>query len=430
MNLTLRLPFKAIEDMLNQTFGERLHEGKAHNPGGLITYVEVFKEDRIKVYGRDNRILTVVPVRVRVKMRKNDPLIVSIIKDLSNVERTQFEIEVAFHTEISIGEDGHLQSKTTSEFSWISKPKVGIGLVKVKIAELVKPSLEKELLALTREIDENIHEQVNLAWYASLALDEMEKPLETDSQIPVWLTLLPQPENIQIEEIQFELSGLALPIRFQMNPCVYSGFLENDYPKISIELPPIEKVSEIPEKFHLPITAEISYDFLNKELSGQNIHDQKNQAFYRIKTLSFNKKDEKMRVDATFKGEAKRLGMNIRFEGNANISNKTKPDQNGESLILDEFSLKLENIPFWAKWYHRLNRKKIDRQIENHINQAIQEQLQKVKSDLDSILEDYEIIDGLRLRTKLERLVPNNCEARRRSADDRSGFSWRNGIDH
>ena len=84
-----------------------------------------------------------------------------------------------------------------------------------------------------------------------------------------------------------------------------------------------------------------------------------------------------------------------------------------ESLVIEDFLIELKKIPFWAKWYYSLNRKKIDQQIQKSINDAILQQIDQVKSEIQALLASYEIVDGLFLKVELEKLVPIKAQPKK-----------------
>ena len=419
MNLSVILTFQAIENLLNQTFGEVLHEGNTHNPGGIITYVRVFKTDRIKIYRQGDQVVSLIPVKVRVSMRKTDPFLLSLIKDLSNVEKTSFDILVEFRTSLSLEEKGKLISSTTGHFSWVNKPKVGIGLVRIKISEVVKPALEKELLALTKEIDANITETVNLPSYAGLALDELKKIQEIQTTRPKidhlsdWFIPQPLPSPILAGKIKIQEKGIILPTGFEMGPVVFLGTDKPKFEPPDFDLPPIELREDINDSFSIPIETRISYSVLANELSNQNFELPSGKEKIKIEAAQFSPENDFIKVNTLFQLTINRNWLRLSVRGEAEMKSQIEADQEGQQVSLKEFQLTLKDLrPWWARLIYSLNRSSFQKEISQSIESAIDKQIENVKEEVSELLHSYPLEHGLHLQGTLDQLSPKQFQIR------------------
>jgi hypothetical protein len=411
MNLAVVLTFQAIENLLNEKFGELLHEGNAHNPGGIITYVRVFKTDRIKVYRQGEHIVSVIPVRVRVSMRKNDPLLIAFIKDLSNVEKTSFDILVEFKTSVFLEDEGKISARTVSSFTWINKPKVGIGLLKVKITELVKPALDKELLALTQEIDESIVKAVNIRGYMSLAFAELNKPIEIisnreqGSAASDWFIANPSADTISTGKIQLARKGIVMPVKFNLNPLVFLGSNDHGFRYESAELPPIVLRENLKSWFSLNVESKIAYSVIINELINQEFELENGKSGLKITQADFYPSADDFIAKTAFVLWFRRFFLKIQVKGNANIKTRVKIEGEGE-IFLENFQLEVTNLPFWARLIYRLNRKNTERKVAKAIGAAILAQIILVKEEISTLLKAYHLGNGLELQTRIEEFTP------------------------
>ena len=387
--LKVELDVKKLEMAINKKMNGIIFEGT--NISGKDLSVKVSKVQNFTFTINNNVIEYRVPLKVWSRFAWKVEKFGYTIGDYYEANGS---IALTYKTTISIDKNWKLVSKTASSgFEWIETPKLNMAGVSVPLTPIASLALTHCDQLISDQIDKSLAEAVDLKKYISLAWSEAQKPRQVSAENDVWVRITPKDVYVS----PFTTTGNKLNLAVALYAQIESFMGTKPAANAAVTLPPFKQINRPAQQFNLNIGADITFDKISEMAKKELIN----------KTFSEGKKSITITDLSVFGSEGKAIFIadvigslkgRIYFSGNM-IYNPTKM---AVEIVDPEFSVKTQNsLAKSASWLlHGL----ILKQLTPYLTYPIKDVLEKLKTDVNLMMSNYSIIDGVTLQGKLNDL--------------------------
>jgi len=304
-------------------------------------------------------------------------------------------IALTYKTIISIDKNWKFVSKTTSSgYEWIESPKLSVIGVNVPVTPIANLALSQCDNLISNQIDKSLAEAVDLKKYVTQVWNEVQKPREVSAENNLWIRVTPK--DIYVSPFTSNANKLNLSVALYAQIESFMGAKPEANPTVVV--PPFKTVNKPAQQFNLNIGADVTFDKIAEMAKKQLVGKTFTQAG---KTITIN--------DLSVFGSAGKpvfiadvtgsLKGRIYFTGNLNY--------NAEKLIVEitepEFDLKTSNTLLkTANW---LLHGMILKQLTPYLSYSVKDNLEAMKLQVNQMLGNYSIMDGVMLQGKLNNLT-------------------------
>jgi hypothetical protein len=324
-------------------------------------------------------------------------------------EETEFDLIAKSESALSLTEDYKIKTLTTGDFEWgDTKPYIELGPMKIGLARFVEPAMRSQLGNLTKQLDAEIQNRIQIKNYIQQAWVQVQQPLKIDETHNAWIKITPT--AIRVSPMVARNGEVNLKIGL-------SSFIEtftNGKPavKINPNLPKLITDNRIADDVQIGLSGEISYDYATKLLKEQ----------IGGKTFKFEGSDEVTIKDAAISPSGDKLMLMLDVDGKTKAGLFTKKIVGKVFLkavpYYDEASgmIKVRDVDYdletkdkllsSASW---LAKNKFRSIIQDQINFPIKGQLDDAKKQLQETLnKSGRVHESVMLKGKITDIVPDN----------------------
>lgn len=399
MKILVQIPVKAIEALVNQRYGALLYEGETSDPSGVITYISVSKKERIRLYTEPTGIKTIGKVHVKARIRKSAPGIIDMIKDLYNLEKTWFDITVTLNTFITVKKGWQLVTRTRGTFDWDKKPSAG-PMNLLRITEIVRPHLEREIAALCEGIDKAVEKEVPLADIVRTTWKEICQVIPLPDDPDAGLTLDIPDRLVKGNDLQFRSGNLVLPL--EASPHFSVG--RDITPSVSIlPVPDFSPAPKSKRESRYPFTAFLSYEFLCEKAGNQSFF-QPNGTAVAVEEINMERAGEDLVIVPEINGKIKYGRWSIPLSGVVRLYIKEgESGQKGVS-VPEIFRIEFQQTNWQIRLLMRFFRGKVLREINRQAVEFWKDIQEEVRQEIQSSVQIENISSGIHLNGDLSDL--------------------------
>jgi len=307
-------------------------------------------------------------------------------------------IALVYKTTIRIDKNWKLVSKTASSgYQWIETPKLNMAGVNVPVTPIANLALSRCDKLISEQIDKSLAEATDLKKYITQAWMEVQKPIQVNSENDVWIRISPK----ELYLSPFTNNGDKLNLSIALHAQIESFIGSKPAANAQFALPQLKYINRPAQQFNLNIGADITFDKISemakKELLNKTFKEGKKSIT--ITDLSIFGSEGKAIFVADVIGSLK---GRIFFSGNM-IYN---PAKMAVEISEPEFSVKTKNtLVKSANWLlHGVILKK----IMPYLTYPVKNDLEKMKTDANSLLSNYQVYDGITLQGKLNNIQVTN----------------------
>ena len=357
MNISIRLPLAVLESRVNELVAAQLGEaGKDENEKG-VSFVDVKQLSPVKLKSEDKYLVSTLDVAVEARVRRGEPGLLDMLREVSGFENLSFEIAVSMYTQIEIGDDWEIKSSSFADYEWLRKPKLGFSVLKVNIAGIIQPFLENELEAVAADIDGLIGKEIDLKGIVQTAWEEMQHIQKIEESFPVWLTLEPEKAVVSLCMLQWKQKAMETQI---MVPLEVKAQLtrQPNKPEILKEIPQNVDENQIASRSAFVLKTYTSYEALDHYLTGHLIHDQRGKVSFTLEDTQLSAEDTLLHGRFTFDGKIKHLFGQKKVKGLCLLGGALKIDESSLMVYWQIESCDFEKLGWIDRLMSRLYRKK------------------------------------------------------------------------
>lgn len=391
--LQVEIDVKKLETSINKKMNGIIFDGS--NVGNKDLTVKVWKAQNFSFNLKNNVIEYRVPLKVWTKFAWK-------VEKFGVTVGDQYEasgsIALTYKTVINIDKNWKLVSKTTgSGYEWIETPKLSVVGVTVPVTPVASLALSQCDKLITAQIDKALSETVDLKKYASMAWNESQKPRQVNTENNVWIRITPKDMNVS----PFTTSGNKLNLALALYAQIESFMGAKPASNPPVELPPFKFSTKPLQQFNLNIGADVTFDKIaemsKKQLLGKTFSEGSKKIT--ITDLSIFGSNGMPVFVADVTGSLK---GRVYFTGklNYNVENKTV------ELTEPEFDVKTSDALIkTAGW---LLHGVILKQLTPYLTYPIKDYLESMKTQVNQMLANYSVMDGISLQGKLNTLDVTN----------------------
>ena len=398
VNIPVEIPLGELEKQLNTQLNGLIYEDKSYDDNDSDNLkAKVWKMSPIKVQAIDSTFLFEVPLKVWVSVGyKVSPLGLT----LSGHKETEFALRIRFISKMHISRDWQVVTETSVDsYDWIKEPVISVAGISLPVKSMVSRTLSRNFEKITKAIDEQVGETIELKKYVRQAWDLARRPVELSKEYNTWLVVVP--------------TGLVMtPLRVKNNVIRSTiglrGYTQTitatESPEILSEarLPDLEIVEKIPGAFRVGLISMISYQEATRlakaEFLGKNFSFSSGRYVVEVTDLGLFGQDEYLIIKAVLKGS---MNGTIYLRGTPHYDPVTK----NLSLKNLDYDLDTRNVLFkTAGW---LLQGKFSAMIERNFVFPVGEQISEAQRTIQNKLIQNNLAKGITLTGTLESIVPD-----------------------
>jgi len=384
--LQVELDVKKLEAAVNKKMSGLIFEGS--NISNKDLSIKVWKAQNFTFTINNNVIEYRVPLKLWTRFAWK---VEKFGYSVGDHYEANGSIALTYKTTISFDKNWKLVSKTTgSGYEWIETPKLNVVGVTVPVTPVASLALSQCDKLITAQIDKSLAEAIDMKKYISQAWNESQKPRQVNAENNVWLRVTPK----EVYVSPFTTTNDKLNLSVALYAQIESFMGVQPAANIAVPLPPFKYVTHPAQQFNLNIGADVTFDKIaemaKKQLQGKTFSQG-------AKTITI--------TDLTIFGSGGKpifvadvigsLKGRIYFSGNM-VYNATKT---AVEIIDPEFDVKTSNVLMKsASW---LLHGMILKQLTPYLTYSVKDDLEKMKVDVNKMLGNYDIMDGVALQGKL-----------------------------
>ena len=227
--------------------------------------IKIWKKGDVGIKAENNKIYFTIPLHIWVKGRFKWEAC-EMCPTINKSEETEFDLVAKSESALSLTEDYKVKTTTVGDFEWgDTKPVIELGPMKIGLARFVEPAMRSQLGNLTKQLDAEIQNRIQIKQYIQQAWTLVQQPIELDKTYNAWLKITPT--AIRVSPMVARNGEINLRIGL-------SSFIEtftNGKPavKINPNLPKLVTDSRLADDVQIGLSGEISYDYATKLLKEQ-----------------------------------------------------------------------------------------------------------------------------------------------------------------
>lgn len=391
--LQVELDVKKLEASINKKMNGLIFDGS--NLSNKDLSVKVWKAQDFTFTINNNVIEYRVPLKVWSRFAWK-------VEKFGYVVGDQYEangsIALTYKTTISFDKNWKLISKTTgSGYEWIETPKLSVVGVNVPVTPIASLALSQCDKLISAQIDKSLAESIDMKKYVLQAWNETQKPRQVSAENNVWIRITPK----DIYVSPFTSTGTKLNLAVALYAQIESFMGAQPAENTPVALPPFKYVNKPAQQFNLNIGADVTFDKISemakKELLNKTFSEGKNSIT--ITDLSIFGSEGKAVFVADVIGSLK---GRIYFTGNMVYN----PEKLAVEITEPEFDVKTSNaLVKSAGW---LLHGMILNKLMPYLTYPVKNNLEAMKTQVNQMLSNYIIMDGVTLQGKLNNLSVTN----------------------
>lgn len=387
--LQVELDVKKLEASINKKMNGIIFEGTNISDKDLS--VKVSKAQNFTFTINNNVIEYRVPLKVWSRFAWKVEKYGFTVGD--NYEATG-SIALTYKTTISFDKNWKLVSKTTaSGYQWIETPKLNVVGVSVPVTPIASLALSRCDKLISEQIDKTLADAVDIKKYMTTAWMQVQKPQLVNADNGVWLRITPKDVYVS----PFTTTGNKLNLAVALYAQIESFMGSQPAANATVALPAFKYISRPAQQFNLNIAGDILFDKISEMAQKQLLN----------KSFSQGSKSITITGLSIFGSEGKAVFMadvigslkgRIYFKGNM-VYNTEKM---AVEITDPEFDVKTKNsLARSASW---LLHGMILKQLSPYLTYPVKDDLEKLKKDVNLMMGNYSIMDGVSLKGNLNNL--------------------------
>ena len=391
--LQVELDIKKLEASVNKKMNGVIFEGS--NLANKDLTVRVTKAQNFTFTINNNIIEYRVPLKVWSRFSwKVEKFGMSV----GDQYEANGSIALTYRTTISIDKNWKLGSKTSSSgYEWIETPKLSIVGVNVPVTPIASLALSQCDNLISNQIDKSLAEAFDLKKYVTQVWNEAQKPRQVSVENNLWVRITPK--DIYVSPFTTTANKLNLAIALYAQIESFMGVKPEA--NLVVEVPPFKMVNKPAQQFNLNIGTDVTFDKIAEMAKKQLVGQTFTQAgkTITITDLSVFGSAGKPVFIADVIGSLK---GRIYFTGTLNYN----AEKMAVEITKPEFDVKTSDaLVKTAGW---LLHGMILNKLTPYLIYPVKENLESMKTQVNQMLSNYVIMDGVSLQGKINNLSVNN----------------------
>jgi len=395
ITIPIEIPLLEIEKLINKSVDGLIFEDNYYTDNKNDNFKsKVWKNGNITLAEKSSTEIQIsVPLKIWAEKGYS-------VLGLTTYKSTEFTVIMKFSSTLELLKNWKLKSKTQSNgFSWIEKPSLNFGIVKIPISSFVEKSLLENQTKFSIKIDEQIQNKFNLSENLIAVWNIFSSSAQVSVEYNTWLQIVPQKINATAVKIEKNT------IKTQLGVEVFTKTFTNEKPldalKIS-SLPDAEILKSTSNTFNINTESFIPYAYATQLAENQ----------FKNKEFDFQNKKYKVKVDSIkVYGDTNRMVIETAISGDTKGTLVVKgiPYYNSilKKIMMKDTQVKYKTTNVLHKAASWIYKGKLIDLIEKDYGIPTQE-MEKIT--LKNLTESFnkEYIKGVKLSGKIFEISPNS----------------------
>lgn len=407
ITVPVSVPVAVIEQRLNQELKGVLY--KDDKLEGDNVAVTVTKNGLMSVRADKDKIYFSVPLHIYAKGRwKWDPC--KLCPAIDKTEDTSFDMVIKTESKISLTEDYKINTVTSGDFAWgDTKPTLQLGPLTIGLARFVEPAMRSQMAKLTKQLDQELQNRLNIRQYVSQAWLLMQEPIKLDDDMNAWLTIVPK--QVRMTPLQARNGNLSTSIGISS----YIAVTTNGKPNIQTDktLPKLMVDSRLSDDIRIGLTANIPYEHASKllqaQVTGQTYTFDDGKSQLTINDAAIAPGGEQLVLMLDVNGKTKAGLFTKKIVGKVYLRGTPYYDAATASIKVRDVDYDLDTKDKLLNTASWLAKNKFTDMIQEQVSFPVQSQLNDAKKMLQATLnQQSRVNESLLLKGTIHEITPDN----------------------
>jgi len=358
---------------------------------------KVWKISPIKVQALDSTFLFEVPLKVWVSVGYNvSPLGVT----LSGHKETEFSLRIRFVSKMHISPSWQVVTETTVDsYDWITEPVIKVAGFNLPVKSMVSRTLNRNFEKITKAIDEQVGNTIELKKYVRQAWELARRPVELSKEYNTWLVVVPTGVVMTPLLVKNNVIRSTIGLRG------YTQTITSALPPEIIpdtQLPDLQVVEKIPNAFRVGLISMISYQdaarLAKAEFVAKNFSFNNGRYTVEVTDLDLFGQNEYLVIKAVLKGS---MNGTIYLRGIPHYDPVTK------NLSLKNLDYDLDTRNVIIKTAGWLLQGKFSAMMERNFVFPVGEQISEAQRSIQNMLSQTSLAKGIGLTGTIKEIVPD-----------------------
>ncbi len=397
VNVPVAISLPEIEQQLNQQVNGLVYEDNSLTDNDNDQFMtKVWKREPIRLTaqttgGTSNLFRFHVPLRIWVKAGVN-------ILGFTRYQETEFSLDLKFITQFSIASNWRINTQTSADgYDWIKKPTMKVAGLDIPVTSIVGRIIDKNLGKITKQLDEQIREKIDLKAPVLQAWNTVRQPYLLSEEYRTWLLVVPR----RVLMAPFQLKGNVLHSKVGLEGYTLTQTGAKPDVKPAVDLPDLLLSPQMPDDFRIQLLAEMSYQeavsLANQQFAGKKF-DFPGGRSITITKLDIYPSNNYLIVKADLKGSLEGV---IYLRGQPFYDTKTR------TIYLRELTYDLDTRNVLYRAANWLLQGSFARMLEKQLTFPVGDQIDEAKKALQARLTNNSVTKGVILNGKITQVTPD-----------------------
>jgi len=395
VNLPVSITLADIERQLNNQVNGLIYEDNSLTNNDNDNFMaKVWKREaiRVSVNANDSLFHFRVPLKIWAKAGVK-------VLGFTRFQDTEFEMDLKFTTRFAIEPNWTVSTQTTAQgYDWITKPTTRVAGIDIPVTGLVSRMIDKNLDGITKILDQQVHQQVDLKTPVLKAWNTVRQPYLISEKYRTWLLVVPK--RVLMAPFRFQNGTIHSTVGIEGYTLTQTGAKPDVKP--SVTLPELVVAKQIPDDFRIGLLSEVTYTEASRlaaeEFVGKSYDFREGHYKVTITDIDLYGQNESLIIRAELKGS---LNGSIYLRGLPFYDAQTKTI----SLRDLKYDLDTRNVLYrTASW---LLQGSFARMMEQQLTIPVGSQLEEAKKSLQAKLMNNQLAKGVIINGKIDDVTPD-----------------------
>ena len=224
INLPISVNCLSLENNINKQFAGVLYNDESfenNNNDNLI--VKISKLADFKISGKGDKISITAPIEIYVKGRLKKDFF-SMFDQTVGVDQSKdatFKINLTINSKIGINANWDVQISSETDFQWLEKPFLSLGLIKIPIGAVIETALNLKTKELNEKLDIEVSKLLKIKPTVEKYWNEFQQAQLINEAYKSYLVI--SPESISASKINCDGKSIYFYMGIKAGIAVVSG---------------------------------------------------------------------------------------------------------------------------------------------------------------------------------------------------------------
>ncbi|MGB1241114.1 MAG: DUF4403 family protein [Chitinophagales bacterium] len=391
MNLQIKVPIEVIEQQANEYFQETLLHDEQ---GGNMIDLKVTKTAPIKVIGQGGYLQLTAKLHVWAKMKLKKQLLGVFDVYTPQVDKTEFDIEVEYRLQPILNSSWQLLTQTSGTFHWLQKPYMEMVVVKIGLAGILSPFIQKQVNTFAHTLDEWVAKELNIHSYVEDAWKILREPMSLHDEFDWWLDPKLEADKVEVGAFLVAKNHVELALSMPVKPEAIFGtpaISRYEGTRILPDFTINNHLETLPKREKA--TAIVGFEALSQLLQNKHFEFDGGKQWLDIEYIRFGTKENQLVAESKLSAFVKWGIFSKKVEGIAYLKAIPVYDKTTKKLKIDNFSYVLESSNRLLQFGSRLAQRNLQNFLHEKMEEGANHLLQQLPAFLEREMKHIEVED-------------------------------------